>query len=133
MVNRFGIGRFFVLIYEFINGFHDTANAVATVIYTKRDAGSYGGGGFGLSNFAGGVMLGGLGWPTPSFICCPSILLPGMDSTQGSDRNGVPAVLGHRLEPGNPVLRYSRIQLPHPGSVPSGVGGAYALIIAINP
>ncbi|RUQ14975.1 anion permease, partial [Aeromonas dhakensis] len=26
---------FFVLAYEFINGFHDTANAVATVIYTK--------------------------------------------------------------------------------------------------
>ena len=25
----------FVLAYEFINGFHDTANAVATVIYTK--------------------------------------------------------------------------------------------------
>ena len=26
---------FFVCIFEFINGFHDTANAVATVIYTK--------------------------------------------------------------------------------------------------
>lgn len=25
----------FVLVFEFINGFHDTANAVATVIYTK--------------------------------------------------------------------------------------------------
>jgi len=25
----------FVLTFEFINGFHDTANAVATVIYTK--------------------------------------------------------------------------------------------------
>nr|MBO2512269.1 anion permease [Gammaproteobacteria bacterium] len=25
----------FVLFFEFINGFHDTANAVATVIYTK--------------------------------------------------------------------------------------------------
>lgn len=24
-----------VAIFEFINGFHDTANAVATVIYTK--------------------------------------------------------------------------------------------------
>ena len=24
-----------VCIFEFINGFHDTANAVATVIYTK--------------------------------------------------------------------------------------------------
>ncbi|STJ15347.1 low-affinity phosphate transport protein [Escherichia coli] len=38
----------FVLFYEAINGFHDTANAVATVIYTPRDAFSarrgYGGG-----------------------------------------------------------------------------------------
>ena len=25
----------FVLAFEFINGFHDTANAVATVIYTR--------------------------------------------------------------------------------------------------
>ncbi|HGU0921552.1 TPA: phosphate transporter, partial [Escherichia coli] len=25
----------FVLFYEAINGFHDTANAVATVIYTR--------------------------------------------------------------------------------------------------
>ena len=24
-----------VCVFEFINGFHDTANAVATVIYTK--------------------------------------------------------------------------------------------------
>ena len=29
------LALFFVLAYEFINGFHDTANAVATVIYTK--------------------------------------------------------------------------------------------------
>ncbi len=26
---------FLALAYEFVNGFHDTANAVATVIYTK--------------------------------------------------------------------------------------------------
>ncbi|MCX9457768.1 inorganic phosphate transporter, partial [Vibrio cholerae] len=30
-----GLALLFVLAYEFINGFHDTANAVATVIYTK--------------------------------------------------------------------------------------------------
>jgi hypothetical protein len=28
----------FVLFYEAINGFHDTANAVATVIYTRAHA-----------------------------------------------------------------------------------------------
>ena len=26
---------FLILLFEFINGFHDTANAVATVIYTQ--------------------------------------------------------------------------------------------------
>lgn len=30
-----GIALFLVLTFEFINGFHDTANAVATVIYTR--------------------------------------------------------------------------------------------------
>lgn len=29
------LALFFVLFYEAINGFHDTANAVATVIYTR--------------------------------------------------------------------------------------------------
>lgn len=50
----------FVLTFEFINGFHDTANAVATVIYTNamppRTAVLLSG----LFNFAG-VLLGGVG------------------------------------------------------------------------
>ncbi|VDY37047.1 low-affinity inorganic phosphate transporter [Salmonella enterica subsp. arizonae] len=33
----------FVLFYEAINGFHDTANAVATVILYPRDAFAIGG------------------------------------------------------------------------------------------
>ena len=60
----FGLALFlsivFVLVYEFINGFHDTADAVTTVIYTKamppRTA-IIASGGF---NFLG-VMVGGLG------------------------------------------------------------------------
>ena len=48
------------LAFEFVNGFHDTANAVATVIYTRslrpRWAVAYSG----LLNFAG-VMLAGVG------------------------------------------------------------------------
>jgi inorganic phosphate transporter, PiT family len=31
----FFVCLFFVVAFEFVNGFHDTANAVATVIYTK--------------------------------------------------------------------------------------------------
>lgn len=48
-----------VLIYEAINGFHDTANAVATVIYTKTLKPNFAVIWSGLWNFAG-VWLGGI-------------------------------------------------------------------------
>lgn len=50
----------FVLTFEFINGFHDTANAVATVIYTKAMAPHLAVFLSGLFNFLG-VLLGGVG------------------------------------------------------------------------
>ncbi|WP_255989338.1 inorganic phosphate transporter [Chitinolyticbacter albus] len=50
----------FVLTYEFINGFHDTANAVATVIYTKAMPPHLAVMFSGLFNFLG-VLLGGVG------------------------------------------------------------------------
>ncbi|MDR7089039.1 inorganic phosphate transporter [Cellvibrio fibrivorans] len=50
----------FVLAYEFINGFHDTANAVATVIYTKAMSPHMAVVASGIFNFLG-VILGGLG------------------------------------------------------------------------
>lgn len=50
----------FVLAYEFINGFHDTANAVATVIYTKAMSPNMAVIASGIFNFLG-VLLGGLG------------------------------------------------------------------------
>lgn len=50
----------FVLAYEFINGFHDTANAVATVIYTKAMSPHMAVIASGIFNFLG-VLLGGLG------------------------------------------------------------------------
>jgi low-affinity inorganic phosphate transporter len=50
----------FVLAYEFINGFHDTANAVATVIYTKAMSPYTAVIASGIFNFLG-VILGGLG------------------------------------------------------------------------
>ncbi|MDA4698432.1 inorganic phosphate transporter, partial [Enterobacter hormaechei] len=48
----------FVLFYEAINGFHDTANAVATVIYTRAMRSQLAVVMAGLFNFLG-VMLGG--------------------------------------------------------------------------
>jgi PiT family inorganic phosphate transporter len=45
--------------FEFINGFHDTANAVATVIYTNSMKPTVAVVYSGLLNFAG-VMLGGI-------------------------------------------------------------------------
>ncbi|SDY82099.1 inorganic phosphate transporter [Pseudomonas sp. NFIX28] len=50
----------FVLAYEFINGFHDTANAVATVIYTKAMPPHLAVFFSGVFNFLG-VLLGGVG------------------------------------------------------------------------
>jgi low-affinity inorganic phosphate transporter len=50
----------FVLAFEFINGFHDTANAVATVIYTKAMSPHLAVLLSGLFNFLG-VLLGGVG------------------------------------------------------------------------
>jgi len=48
-----------VLIFEFSNGFHDTANAVATVIYTNSLKPGYAVVWSGLMNFLG-VLLGGI-------------------------------------------------------------------------
>lgn len=48
-----------VLVFEFINGFHDTANAVATVIYTQSMKPIHAVAASGVCNFAG-VALGGL-------------------------------------------------------------------------
>ena len=50
----------FVLAFEFINGFHDTANAVATVIYTKAMPPHLAVLLSGIFNFLG-VLLGGVG------------------------------------------------------------------------
>jgi low-affinity inorganic phosphate transporter len=50
----------FVLTFEFINGFHDTANAVATVIYTKAMSPHLAVLLSGVFNFLG-VLLGGVG------------------------------------------------------------------------
>jgi PiT family inorganic phosphate transporter len=51
---------FFACAFEFVNGFHDTANAVATVIYTNTLKPTVAVVWSGLCNFAG-VIVGGIG------------------------------------------------------------------------
>ncbi len=53
------VSVFLVLTFEFINGFHDTANAVATVIYTQSMKPTYAVMASGFFNFIG-VAMGGL-------------------------------------------------------------------------
>ncbi|MGL4204604.1 MAG: inorganic phosphate transporter [Aeromonadaceae bacterium] len=81
-----GIGLFFALVfvlaYEFINGFHDTANAVATVIYTKAMPPHMAVVASGIFNFAG-VMLGGLGVAYAIVHLLPVDLLLNVASAHG--------------------------------------------------
>ncbi len=72
----------FVLAYEFINGFHDTANAVATVIYTKAMNPHLAVIASGIFNFLG-VMLGGLGVAYAIVHLLPVDMLLNITSVRG--------------------------------------------------
>lgn len=72
----------FVLIYEAINGFHDTANAVAMVIYTRAIKIKLAVVIAGIFNFLG-VMLGGLSVAYTIVHLLPTKLLLNINSTQG--------------------------------------------------
>lgn len=72
----------FVLAYEFINGFHDTANAVATVIYTKAMPPHTAVVASGVFNFLG-VMIGGLGVAYAIVHLLPVDLLLNVTSSYG--------------------------------------------------
>jgi low-affinity inorganic phosphate transporter len=72
----------FVLAFEFINGFHDTANAVATVIYTKAMTPNLAVICSGIFNFLG-VLLGGVGVAYAIVHLLPVDLLINVDTGQG--------------------------------------------------
>jgi len=72
----------FVLAFEFINGFHDTANAVATVIYTKAMPAHMAVIASGIFNFLG-VMLGGVGVAYAIVHLLPVELLVAVDTGRG--------------------------------------------------
>ena len=72
----------FVLTFEFINGFHDTANAVATVIYTKAMPPHLAVMLSGCFNFLG-VLLGGVGVAYAIVHLLPVELLISTNTTYG--------------------------------------------------
>ncbi|TCV95607.1 inorganic phosphate transporter PitA [Biostraticola tofi] len=72
----------FVLVYEAINGFHDTANAVATVIYTRAMRSQLAVVMSGLFNFLG-VILGGLSVAYAIVHLLPTDLLLNVSSAHG--------------------------------------------------
>lgn len=77
-----GLALCFVLFYEAINGFHDTANAVATVIYTRALKEKIAVAMAGVFNFFG-VLLGGLTVAYAIVHLLPTDLLLNMGSTHG--------------------------------------------------
>jgi low-affinity inorganic phosphate transporter len=76
------LALFFVLFYEAINGFHDTANAVATVIYTRAMKAQLAVVMAGLFNFLG-VLLGGLSVAYAIVHMLPTDLLLNIGSARG--------------------------------------------------
>ncbi|MDR0218912.1 MAG: inorganic phosphate transporter PitA [Enterobacteriaceae bacterium] len=72
----------FVLFYEAINGFHDTANAVATVIYTRAMRPQFAVAMAGVFNFFG-VLLGGLSVAYAIVHLLPTTLLLNVSSSHG--------------------------------------------------
>ena len=72
----------FVLFFEFINGFHDTANAVATVIYTKAMPANLAVVLSGIFNFLG-VLLGGVGVAYAIVHLLPVELLINVNTAHG--------------------------------------------------
>lgn len=72
----------FVLFYEAINGFHDTANAVATVIYTRAMRSQLAVAMAAIFNFLG-VLLGGLSVAYAIVHMLPTDLLLNVSSAHG--------------------------------------------------
>lgn len=76
------VALLFVLFYEAINGFHDTANAVATVIYTRAMRAQLAVAMAGIFNFLG-VLLGGLSVAYAIVHMLPTDLLLNVGSAHG--------------------------------------------------
>jgi len=66
-----GVALLIALGFEFVNGFHDTANAVATVIYTHALPAHVAVPWSGMWNLIG-VLASSARWPSASSRCCQS-------------------------------------------------------------
>ncbi len=109
-----GVALLIALGFEFVNGFHDTANAVATVIYTHSLDPNIAVVWSGLCNLAGVLMSTG----TVAFAVIT--LLPVELILQGQLRrrlrHGLRAAdRRHYLEPEHVVVRAARLELAHHG------------------
>ena len=67
-----GVALLIALGFEFVNGFHDTANAVATVIYTHSLPAHVAVVWSGICNFLGRADLDRRWSPSASSRCCRS-------------------------------------------------------------
>ena len=67
-----GVALLIALGFEFVNGFHDTANAVATVIYTHSLHAARGGGLVRASSTSSACCFPAARWPSASSRCCRS-------------------------------------------------------------
>ena len=102
----------FVLFYEAINGFHDTANAVATVIYTRAMQPQLAVVMAAFFNFFG-VLLGGLSVAYAIVHMLPTDLLLNMGVNSRPGDGLFHAAGGDYLEPGNVVLWFTGLQFAH--------------------
>ena len=111
-----GIFLFFALGltlgFEFVNGFHDTANAVATVIYTNTLKPAY------AVVWSGCWNLLGVLWSSGAVAYSIVALLPlelvlHSGTAAGFRHDFCPAHLGHHLERRHMVSRPARLQLAH--------------------
>ena len=98
--------------FEFVNGFHDTANAVATVIYTHSLPAPIAVVWSGFFNFLGVlVSIGAVAFGIVSLLPVELILQVGSARRL---RHGVrPADRGDHLEPRHLVPRPARLELAH--------------------
>lgn len=107
----FGFALFVAFGFEFINGFHDTANAVTTVIYTRTLKPTPAVIFSGFCNFLG-VLLGGTAVAFAIVNLLPVDLL--IDSSSMRDCDGAVAASGRgHLESGNVVDGTPRIEFPY--------------------
>ena len=100
--------------FEFVNGFHDTANAVATVIYTHSLEPNIAVVWSGLCNLAGVLTSIAAPWPSPSSRCCRSNSscrsAPAPASPWSSRCSSPPSLESEHL-----VVRSARLQFAHHG------------------